>query len=256
MQTTIIKTAAVTLVALALTGCSMPLTGTSGDSRAAEKAERVAFRTRVHCEHTGSQAYGCYLPETDSSFPFDAGCIASGGGSSESFYSCFSPQFKGACVRRRGNRFTVIPIDTVPSPCLHHTIYEPVAVPNGVVVVENWEFDADSCPGQGSSEIQTCDAPLWIGADVRVCSRVAPWDVEPEDFTVNTVDGRSFTASPGSDGDPFYGEVITAGHCVDGSLTFGPIGAAVADAYNPPTFVFQQHGQAAVDWTDPPQPGP
>jgi hypothetical protein len=67
---------------------------------------------------------------------------------------------------------------------------------------------------------------------------------------------RSFTASPGSEGRRFIGGRIPAGHCAKGSLTVGPIEHAVVDAYNSPTFVFHQQGQAAVDWTGPPQPGP
>jgi hypothetical protein len=139
----------------------------------------------------------------------------------------------------------------------HHILYEPVSVPRGVITTESWDLDGSGCPGQEDSEMQSCDPPppLWVVADVRVCALGAAWDVAPEDFRLETVDGQSF-AGEGTSGDWFAARRVLPGHCAEGSFQFGPIGNAVANAYNPPTFVFRQDGTPTVKWTEPAEPAP
>jgi hypothetical protein len=143
--------------------------------------------------------------------------------------------------------------------CPRHSMFEPVAVARGVITVEGWSLESDGCPGQEASELQSCDPPpaVWISVDVSVCAGVSGWSVGPEDFTAKTVDGRSFAAtSDGMSGDRFGRRLVRSGHCAEGSIGFDPIGNAVADAYNPPTIVFQQPGTPTVEWTNPAAPTP
>lgn len=272
MHSRVLALIAVLAAAPVTTACWSTGAGESPDERAAENAVQAAFAIGVQCTRTGStgddgataQAYGCYPPGGDTSSPLFTGCVVSEGADhSASFFSCFSPDFKGACVVRRGDRFSVMAkprLDgTTPAlQCPHHTMYERVAVPKGMVAVNGWVMEGDSCPGQEAAELQSCDPPplLWVGAHVRLCARGAVWDVAPEDFTLETVDGRSFTGYGDSSGAPFSSRSLHPGHCAGGSIAFGPIGRAVADAYNPPTIVFHQVGMPSVDWTEPPQPEP
>jgi hypothetical protein len=240
-----IRWAAVATIAIVIAVLSIAALAGLGrdDSAAAETAVQSAFGAAVNCSLDGSTSagqpeYGCYGEGTGPGFPLDAGCVESDGDDGSTYFSCFGPDFTGECIRRRGERFSVVPRPTLNDPpttetCPVHSVHERVSLPQGLMVVQGWDIEGSS------------DSDVWVKADVRFCARDAVWTVSGSDFSIRVSDGRTFGSGYGS-------WIVQPGHCLTEPLTFDA--ADAVDAYNPPTFVFHPTGGPPVEWNDVPQP--